>query len=276
MSQAGAAGRGRVETMSRTIWRACSSFSARWSVTPEILRVHVAAAEFLRRDDLADRGLHQRRAAQEDGALVADDHGLVAHRGDVGAAGGAGAHHGGDLRDLRRGHLGLVEEDPAEVLLVREDLVLLGQEGPARVHEVDAGQPVLEGDFLGPEVLLHRHRVVGAALDRGVVGNDQHLAAVDQADPGDHARAGRIVVVHAVGGQRRDLQERAAVIEQLVDAFAREEFAAGHMAFPGLFRPAQGCRGEAFLQLAGQPQLGLAVRGEGGARGVHLAGDCLH
>ena len=155
--------------------------------------MHVAAAEFLGRDDLADRGLHQRRAAQEDGALVADDHGLVAHRGDVGAAGGAGAHHGGDLRDLGRGHPGLVEEDPAEVLLVREDLVLLGQERAAGVHEVDAGQPVLQGDLLGPQVLLHGHRVVGAALDGGVVGDDQDLPAVDQADPGNDpgARASR-------------------------------------------------------------------------------------
>ena len=155
--------------------------------------VHVAAAELLGGDDLADRGLHQRRAAQEDGALVADDHGLVAHRRNVGAAGGAGAHHGGDLRDLRRGHPRLVVEDPAEVLLVREDLVLLGQERAARVHEVDAGQPVLQRDFLRPQVLLDRHRIVGAALDGGVVGDHQHLAAVHQADAGDHpgARANR-------------------------------------------------------------------------------------
>ena len=32
--------------------------------------VHVAAAELLGRDDLAGRGLHQRRAAEEDRALV--------------------------------------------------------------------------------------------------------------------------------------------------------------------------------------------------------------
>ena len=241
------------------------------------LRVHVAAAEFLGRDDLADRGLHQRRAAQEDGALVADDHGLVAHRGDVGAAGGAGAHHGGDLRDLGRGHLGLVEEDPAEVLLVREDLVLLGQEGPAGVHEVDAGQPVLQRDFLGPEVLLDRHRVVGAALDGGVVGDDQHLAAVDQADPGDDPGAGRIVVVHAVGGQRRDLQERAAVIEQLVDAFPRQELAAGHVAFPGLFRPAQGGRRRGVPSAPrASPSCASRFAAKAALRGVHLAGDCLH
>ena len=61
-------------------------------------RVHVAAAQVLGADDLADRRLHQRRAAQEDRALVLDDDGLVAHRRHVGAAGRARAHHHGDLR----------------------------------------------------------------------------------------------------------------------------------------------------------------------------------
>ena len=62
-------------------------------------RVQVAAAELLGGDLLARRRLHQRRAAEEDRALLADDHALVAHRGHVGAAGRARAHHGGDLRD---------------------------------------------------------------------------------------------------------------------------------------------------------------------------------
>ena len=39
--------------------------------------MHVAAAEILGRHHFAGGGLHQRRAAQEDGALVLDDHGLV-------------------------------------------------------------------------------------------------------------------------------------------------------------------------------------------------------
>src|SRR5699024_5786361 len=39
--------------------------------------VQVAAAELFGGDVLTDRGLHQRRAAQEYGALPADDHGLV-------------------------------------------------------------------------------------------------------------------------------------------------------------------------------------------------------
>ena len=64
-------------------------------------RVQVAAAELLGRDHLAGRGLDQRRSAEKDRALIANDHGLVAHRRHVRAAGGAGAHHAGDLRDRR-------------------------------------------------------------------------------------------------------------------------------------------------------------------------------
>ena len=183
--------------MSRTISSACSSSSARWSTTPERRRVQLAPAELLGGDDLADRGLHERRSAEEDRALVADDHRLVAHRGHVGAAGGARAEHRGDLRDALGRHPRLVEEDPPEVVAVGEDLVLHRQERAAGVDEVDAGQPVLERDLLRAQVLLHGQRVVGAALDGRVVADDHHVAAVHQADAGDHARAGRVAVVHA-------------------------------------------------------------------------------
>jgi hypothetical protein len=56
---------------------------------------------------------------------------LVAHRRHVGAAGRARAHHHRDLRDALRAHVGLVEEDAAEVVAVGEDLVLVGQVGAA-------------------------------------------------------------------------------------------------------------------------------------------------
>ena len=80
----------------------------------------------------------------------------------------------------RARELRLVVEDAAEVLAVREDLVLHRQEGAAGVDQVEARQPVLERDLLGAEVLLDGHRVVGAALDRRVVGDDHALDALDQ------------------------------------------------------------------------------------------------
>ncbi len=151
-------------------------------------RVQVTTAEVLGRHDLAGGGLHQRRTAEEDRSLVLDDDRLVAHRRHVRAAGRARAHHRRDLRDPRPRQVGLVEEDPPEVLLVGEDLVLARQERPAGIDQVDARQPVLLRHLLRAQVLLDRQRVVRTALHRRVVGDDHHLAPVDPTDPRDHAR----------------------------------------------------------------------------------------
>ena len=121
------------------------------------------------------------------GAL--DDDGFVGHRRHVGAARGARAHHDRDLRDALGRHPRLVEEDPAEVIAIGEDLGLERQERAAGIDQVDAGQAVLQRDLLRADVLLDGQRIVGAAFDRRVVGDDQHFAARDAADAGDDARA---------------------------------------------------------------------------------------
>ncbi len=229
--------------------------------------MQVAAAEFLRGDDLAGGGLHQRRPAEEDGALVADDDGLVAHRGHVGAARGARAEDRGDLRDALGAHGGLVVEDAAEVLAVGEHLVLPRQERPAGVDQVQARQLVLQRDLLGPQMLLHRHRVVGAALDGGVVGDDHALAAGHPSDAGDHPGTGALVVVHAVRGQRRDLEECAAGIEQGVDALAGQQLPAGDVPFPGFLAAAESGGRELVAQLGDQLDVLLAVGPRSGCRG---------
>ena len=160
-----------------------------------------------------------------------DDHGLVAHRRDVGAAGGRRAHHERHLRNPGGRHPGLVVEDPAEVIAVGEDVGLERQERAAAVDEVDARQPVLERDLLGPEVLLDRHRVVGPALDRRVVADDDDARALDRPDPGDDAGARGLVVVQAVGGERAQLEERRAWVQQPVDPLPDGQLAP--LAMPG-------------------------------------------
>ena len=189
--------------------------------------MELAPAQLLGADDLADRRLHERWATEEDRALTSHDDGLVAHRGHVGAARRARPHHGGDLRDTGRRQTRLVEEDPAEVVAIRKHLVLLRQECAARIDEVDAGQSVLEGDLLRPKVLLHGHRVVGAALDGGVVADHHHVASVDQPDARDDPRAGRVATVEALGGERRQFDEGTALVEEPADAVPGEQLAAG-------------------------------------------------
>ena len=88
----------------------------------------------------------------------------------------------------------------------------------------------MQGDLLRAQVLLDRHRVVGAALDGRVVGDDHELAPGDDADAGDDPRAGRVAVVELLGGQRRQLEERRAGVAEPLDAVARQQLAARDVA----------------------------------------------
>jgi hypothetical protein len=211
--------------------------------------MHVRAAQFLGGDDLSDRGLHQRRAAEKDRALVLDDHGFIGHRRHIGAAGGAGAEYGRDLRDAGGRHLRLIVEDAAEMVTVGKNLVLQGQECAAGIHQIDARQMVVARDLLRPQVFLHRHRIIGAAFDGGVIGDNGAGAAAHRADAGDDAGRGDIAAVHVVGGERRQLQERRAGIEQRRNAVAHQKLAAFGVARPGFVRAAARGVRELFTQL---------------------------
>ena len=135
-------------------------------------------------------------------------------------------------------HPRLVEEDAAEVLAVGKDLGLQRQEGAAGVDEVDAGQPVLERDLLRAQVLLHGDRVVGAALDGGVVGDDRCTSRPETRPmPVTRPAAGRLVVVHVPGGERRELEERRPGIEQPLDPLADGQLALLAMALEVLRAP---------------------------------------
>ena len=94
------------------------------------------------------------------------------------------------------------------MLAIGKDLRLQGQERSAGVDQVEAGQVVLERDLLRAEVLLYGERVVGPALDGGVVGHDDALDAPDAADSGDDPGRGGLAGVHLPGREGTDLQER--------------------------------------------------------------------
>jgi hypothetical protein len=168
---------------------------------------------------------------------------------------------GGPPRNAAGGHGGLVVEDPAEVVAVGKDLVLPGQEGAAGVHEIDARQPVVQGDLLGAQMLLDRHRVIGAALDRGVIGDHHHLTARHPADPGDHPGGRRLPVVHPVGGQRCQFEKGGARVEQPVHPVPGQQLSPRGVARAGSLAAAEPRGGQLVAQVRGQrgmgPRIGL-------------------
>ena len=223
--------------------------------------MQIAASEFLGGHHLAGRGLYQRRSSQEDGALVAHDHCFVAHRGNVGSAGGARTKHRGDLGDPGRAHGGLVVEDAPEMIAVGKDLVLPRQECSTGIHQVNTGQPILRRNLLGPEVFFDRDRVVGAAFDRGVVGHDHAFPSGNPTDSGNDPRRRAFVVVHTVGGQRSDLQQWAARVEQPVDPFTRKQLASFDVTLSGALRAPESRDGQLAAQFGDQRHMRLAVCG---------------
>ena len=135
---------------------------------------------------------------------------------------------------------------------VGEHLVLLGQVGAAGIHQIDAGQPVLARDLLGAEMLLDRQRIVGAALDGGVVGHHDAFAPVHPADAGDDAGRGYVVLIDAPGGELGKLQEGGAGVEQAAHPVAGQPLAARQMALAGAFAAAFLHPGHGFAQVRGE------------------------
>ena len=85
-----------------------------------------------------------------------------------------------------------------------------------------------------------------------------HSVLADPPDAGDHAGARRVAVVEAVGGERAQLEEGGARVEQAVDALADGQLAA--------------------LAVAGDGALvaGRATVGQGGGLGAQLADERPH
>ncbi len=228
--------------------------------------MHRTTAQVLGGDILPGRRLHQRRTREEDGALIAHDHRLVAHRRDVGPAGGRRPEDRGDLRDAGGAHGRLIEEDPSEVIPVGEHLVLLEQHRAARVDEVDAREPVGRRDLLRTQMLLDRDRVVRAAGDRGVVGDDHALATRDAPHAGDDPGGGHLAAVHPEGRERGHLDERRPDVEQPVDPVPREQLSASDVAITSLRAAAGGHLSQAFVE---QVEIALVCGPEAVERAGH-------
>ena len=149
-----------------------------------------------------------------------------------------------------------------------KDLVLHRQEGAAGIDHVDAGQIVLPRDVLRAQMLLHGHRIIGAALDGGVIGDDDAFAARDAPDAGDDAGGMDVAAIEAVGGERRQFEKRGAGIDQQVDALARQHLAARGMPLARRLAAPAGHDLELVAKLGDQAAHHVGVAGKLGGRGI--------
>ncbi len=143
----------------------------------------------------------------------------------VGTAGDAHAHDGGDLRNAHGRHHGVVAEDAAEIVGVGEDVFLQRQKHARGIDQVDRRDVVVDGDVLRANDLLGGHREERAGLHRGVVHDEHDQSALHSRQAGDHSRRRRAapLFVHAPRSVGAKLEELGAGIDQQRDALARGE-----------------------------------------------------
>ena len=135
---------------------------------------------------------------------------------------------------------------------------------------------VLLGDLLRPQVLLDRQRVVRAALDRRVVGDDHARAALHDANARDDPGRRDDAVVEVPGGQRAELEEGAIGIDEAVDALTGQQFAATEVLGTRGLRASAGDDSAALCEQRDQLR---HVRGASGERltgSVDVSGENRH
>ena len=163
------------------------------------------------------------------------------------------------------------------MLAVRKDLGLVRQVRATTVHEVDARQTVFAGNFLGTQMLLHRHRVIGAALNRRIIADDHDFPARDPAHAGDHASAVNLVIaIHATCRQSTDLQEGRTGVEQSFDTITGQQLAAADMFLACALRAPDRGLGGAFAQFSNQRLHHLAIGLEAIGIYIERAGQLGH
>ena len=204
-------------------------------------RMHIPATQVFSCDNLARRRLYQGGACQEDCPLLFNNDGHIRHGRHISAPSRARPHNHGNLRNALGAHLGLIVKDTPEVVTVRENLVLLRQVRPTTVDQVDTGQAVLLRNLLGAQMLLYRHREIGAAFNGGIVANDHAFLPRDHTDPRNHPRRRRGIVIHPMRRRRADLQKRAPSIQEVGHTVTRQHLATAHMPLTRAFTAPQRC-----------------------------------
>jgi len=111
-------------------------------------------------------------------------------------------------------------------MLIGKYLFLKRQKGATRIDQVDAREAVFTSDLLGANVLFDRQRIVSAALDGCVIGDDRTSPSGHDADPCHDASGRNRVVIDTVTTQLAKFKKRCAGIEQRCDPLTGWKLAA--------------------------------------------------
>ncbi len=240
--------------------------------------VRPGAAELLHGDVLAGDGLDHVGTGDEHVGGAVDHDREVGDRGGVDVPAGAGAHDQADLRD----HAAGVDVALEDLAVEAEGDHALLDAGSGALVDADDRTAGLDGEVHHLGDLLAVDLAQRAAEDGEVLGEHAGLAAVDGAEPGDHAVAVGAVLLQperggAVPGELVELDERA-VVEEVLDALARGPLALGVLLLDRLGRAGVHRLVDTTIeigQLSGR-RVDVDVLGDLGAARVLVARCCAH
>jgi hypothetical protein len=129
---------------------------------------------------------------------------------------------------------------------------------------------------LRPDVLLHGDGIVGPALDRRVIGNDEGFTSGHTPDAGDETGCGCVVVVHIERRQRRQLEKRRSPIEQEIDALADRQLSLRTMPFDIFRSSTLARRGDSAPELVDELPHGFTVGRKRRVSGIDVGREDLH
>ena len=87
------------------------------------------------------------------------------------------------------------------MVAIGKDFVLAWQMSAAAIDEIDARQMVFPCDFLRAQMLLHGQRIVGAAFDGCVIGDDDAFVAAYASNARYQSRRRNGSRVNLIGGE---------------------------------------------------------------------------
>ena len=91
------------------------------------------------------------------------------------------------LLNAQATHAGLIIKNAAKIVFIGKNFILHGQESTTRIDQINAGQMIALGYFLGPQMFFHSYGKVGAAFDRRIIGDNHAGSAMHHADASDYS-----------------------------------------------------------------------------------------